>query len=140
MINVRASLNRLVTAIADPGVPVLCEPNQDWVDPCYRVEFLDAELPRGSFLQRNARIHVRGTMGTIEAEARMRRLLDGLGLKTTRSVAAADLYDYAANQDDPAQVGTFKIERSPRGVSVITTQDNPTMRHLVVSLVVVYQQ
>lgn len=140
MINVRASMNRRVVELADEGVAVLTQRSQGWVDPCYRVEWLDAEVPRGSFKARNVRVHVRGIMGEIDAEARMARLLEALGLKHARSVASADLYDYATSPSDPTKVGTFAIERSPRGVSDLSSPEaSPTLRHLVLNLVVVYQ-
>lgn len=140
MINVRASFNRRIVELADAGVAVLTQPTQGWEDPCYRVEWLDAEVPRGSFRARNVRVHVRGTLGEIEAEGRMARLLEALGLKHARSVAVVDLYDYATSSSDPALVGTFKLERNLRGVSVIAPPEaSPTLRHLVANLVVVYQ-
>lgn len=149
MINVRSSFNRRITELADSGVPVLTEPHQPWTDPCYRVEYLDAEVPRGSArFFRNVRVHVRGSLkadgshaGTYDLEARARRLLRALGLTLPASVAVADLYDYATSPTAPAKVGTFQIERSLRGVSVISPPtDNPQVRHMVVNLVLVYSQ
>lgn len=140
MINPRVSLNRRIVELADPGVPVLTEPSQAWQDPCYRIEWMDAMLPRGAGLwARNVRIHVRGSQGTFALEARLQRLLNGLGLKTRGSVAPVPLYDYASNPTTPAQAGVFAVERSPRGVSIIPPPDgSPDLRHLVLNLTIVH--
>lgn len=140
MINPRASFNRRIVALADAGVPVLTEPSQPWQDPCYRVEWLDAMLPRGAGLwARNVRIHVRGTGGTYALEARLERLLTGLGLVHRGAVAPVDLYDYATSLADPPKIGVIKVERSPRGVSIIPPPDgSPELRHLVLNLIIVH--
>lgn len=140
MINHRASFNRRIVELADAGVPVLTEPSGVWKDPCYRVEWLDAMLPRGAGLwARNVRVHVRGTGGTFETEARLERLMTGLGLVARGSVATVDLYDYTTTPSNPPKIGTFKVERSSRGVSVIPPpSDSPDMRHLVLNLVIVH--
>jgi hypothetical protein len=70
----------------------------------------------------------------------MNRLLSGLGLGNQASIAAHPLFDYASNPSSPPQRGTFTVERSGRGVDVVPAPaDDPTLRHLVLNLVVVYQ-
>lgn len=140
MINPRASFNRRIVELADLGVPVLAEPSQPWQDPCYRIEWMDAMLPRGAGLwARNVRIHVRGTDGTYALEGRLERLAAGLGLKARGSVAPVDLYDYAASPSNPPKIGVIKVERSPRGVSIIPPPDgSPDLRHLVLNLIIVH--
>lgn len=140
MINPRTSFNRRIVELADPGVSVLTEPSQAWQDPCYRIEVSDAMLPRGAGLwARNVRVHVRGTDGTYALEARLGRLAAGLGLKTRGSVAVVDLYDYAASPTNAPKIGVLKVERSPRGVSIIPPPDgSPDLRHLVLNLIIVH--
>jgi hypothetical protein len=141
MNNVRASFNKLVATLTDSGVPVIAEPSKPWQDPCYRIEWLDAEVPRGVYLAtRNVRVHIRQSDSTANADARMDRLIRALGLGNQASLTPSNLYDYTSSPTSPPLIGTFQIERSPRGVTVLPPPiENPQIRHLVLNLVVVYR-
>ena len=142
MTNVRASVNMAIAALVTDGTPVLTQPHQTWDDPCFRLEWGDAEVPRGAgFLARNLRVHFRGTTGERDAELKMRAIIRGLGLVNPLSVATVQLYDYASSTTSTTPAGVAKVERSLRGVSNITPgDDSPNMRHLVFNAVIVYQQ
>lgn len=137
--NARASLNKLVASLADEGVPVLTQARQPWRKECYRVEWLDAEVPRGANrFARNVRIHVQGH-GELDQELRLQRMIDGLQLGDEATIAAHTLYNYAADQVAPAAVGSYHVERSAQGMRVMpATLPDPELYRLAITLVVVY--
>lgn len=140
LVNARASFNHLVAGIADAGVPVLFEPHQAWLKTCYRIEWLDAEVPRGfNEAARNVRVHVQGP-GTLDQETRIERLVAGLKLPANEAgLAVHPLYDYKTDPQAPPVVGSFRVERSAAGLKVVDpTIADPTLRHLILSLVIVY--
>lgn len=140
--NARASFNRLVGSIADSGTPVLYQRHQTWLSECYRVEHYEAEVPRGrNEAARNVRVHVQGP-GELEMELRMERLLQGLALpKSGAGIAVHPLYNVVADQANPPQVGTFRVERSAAGIRIADpTVADPSLRRFIVSLVLVYQR
>ena len=150
MLNVRASFHRLLDSIREMNVPLLTETTQPEKLPCYRVQWLSAEVPRGAnFFARNVLIHLVGSSskdvspreGTYEIEMRAERLLTALRLGHAGSLAIHPLYDYAASSSNPALSGTFLVERSAKGIDVYPpSAADPGRRHLVVSLVLVYQR
>lgn len=150
MLNVRASFQRLVDVVRDLNVPLLTEPTQPEKVPCYRIQWLTAEVPRGAnFFARNVLVHLVGSSskdvspreGIYEIELRGERLLNGLRLGHAGSIAVHPLYDYATSSSSPAQSGTFIVERSAKGIDVYPPSEaDPGRRHLVLSLVLVYQR
>jgi hypothetical protein len=140
-LNVRVSFHKLVDSVRDPNIPLLSEPDQPWMTPCYRIEWYSAEIPRGpNRFARGLRILLRDR-ATLDLEARAQRLIQAIGLGNNLKLTIQTEFDFLATPMSPKPIGTYTIERANRGIEILPPPlEDPTIRHLAIHLNILYDR